>query len=48
MGREDRAGATILLVDDVDDVRAGLKRGLERRGYRVKTACDDLQKRSTT
>ncbi|HEY9285442.1 MAG TPA: hypothetical protein VIP46_18460 [Pyrinomonadaceae bacterium] len=24
-------------------MRAGLKRGLERRGYRVKTGCDELR-----
>jgi two-component system OmpR family response regulator len=38
---ETRMSATILLVDDADEYRALIKRGLERRGYRVKTACDE-------
>lgn len=42
MGKETKDGATILLVDDVDEVRAGLKRALEGRGYRVKAACDEF------
>jgi len=41
MGIETKAGATILLVDDVDEYRTVLKRGLERKGYRVKTAYDE-------
>jgi CheY-like chemotaxis protein len=42
MGRDTNSGATILLVDDVDEYRNLIKRGLELRGYRVKTACDEL------
>lgn len=42
MGKETKDGATILLVDDVDEVRAGLKRALEGRGYRVKAAYDEM------
>jgi DNA-binding response OmpR family regulator len=41
LGRETKAGATILLVDDDNDCRVLMKRGLERKGYRVKTACDE-------
>lgn len=41
MGKGTNAGATILLVDDVDEIRAGLKRSLERRGYRVNAAYDE-------
>jgi CheY-like chemotaxis protein len=41
MGRNTKTAATILLVDDVDEYRAIIKRGLERRGYRVKAACDE-------
>lgn len=39
---ETKAAATILLVDDVDEYRALLKQGLERCGYRVKVAYDEL------
>jgi two-component system OmpR family response regulator len=42
MGRDTNAGATILLVDDIDEYRNLIKRGLELRGYRVKTAYDEL------
>jgi ActR/RegA family two-component response regulator len=38
MGRETNDRATILPVDDVDEIRAGLKRSRERRGYRVDSA----------
>lgn len=38
---ETRKSATILLVDDVDDYRALMKQGLERCGYRVRTAYDE-------
>ncbi len=41
MGIETKAGATILLVDDVDEYRNAIKQGLERRGYRVRTAYDE-------
>jgi len=41
MGIETKAGATILLVDDVDEYRNAIKRGLERRGYHVRTAYDE-------
>lgn len=41
MGRDTKAVATILLVDDVDEYRNLIKRGLEQRGYRVKTAYDE-------
>jgi len=42
MERDTKTAATILLVDDVDEYRAIIKQGLERRGYRVKTACDEM------
>lgn len=42
MRRDTKAAATILLVDDVDEYRDIIKQGLERRGYRVNTACDEL------
>jgi CheY-like chemotaxis protein len=42
MGRDTRTAATILLVDDVEEYRNLIKQGLERRGYRVKTAYDEL------
>ena len=41
MRRDTKAAATILLVDDVDEYRNLIKRGLERKGYGVKTACDE-------
>ena len=41
MGIETNAGATILLVDDVDEYRTAIKQGLELRGYRVRTAYDE-------
>jgi CheY-like chemotaxis protein len=41
MGRETEEGATILLVDDVDECRTMIKQGLERCGYRVRTAYDE-------
>ncbi len=41
MGIETNGSATILLVDDVDEYRNAIKQGLERRGYRVKTAYDE-------
>ena len=34
--------ATILLVDDLDEYRALMSRSLERLGYRVEAACDEL------
>jgi CheY-like chemotaxis protein len=42
MGRDTNTGTTILLVDDEDECRNLIKRNLESRGYRVKTACDEL------
>jgi CheY-like chemotaxis protein len=42
MGRDTKAVATILLVDDVDEYRVMIKRGLESKGYCVKTAYDEL------
>ncbi len=42
MGRDTNRAATILLVDDVDEFRTLIKRGLEQKGYWVKTACDEL------
>lgn len=42
MGRDTNTRATILLVDGVDEYRNMIKRGLESRGYRVKTAYDEL------
>jgi CheY-like chemotaxis protein len=42
MGRATNTGVTILLVDDMDEPRNLIKRGLESRGYRVKTAYDEL------
>jgi CheY-like chemotaxis protein len=42
MGSNTKAGAIILLVDDVDECRAVIKRGLESKGYRVRTAYDEL------
>jgi CheY-like chemotaxis protein len=42
MGSDTNTVATILLVDDVDEYRNLIKRGLERSGYRVKTAYDEL------
>ena len=41
MGAETSRSATILLVDDIDEYRALIKRGLERSGYSVKTAYDE-------
>ena len=42
MGRDTSAAvATILLIDDNDDCRVLMKRGLERYGYQVKTAYDE-------
>jgi|SRR5919107_849531 CheY-like chemotaxis protein len=41
MGRDTKAATTVLLVDDVDEYRNLIKRGLERKGYRVKTASDE-------
>jgi CheY-like chemotaxis protein len=35
------AAATILLVDDIDEYRVMMKQGLERKGYRVRTAYDE-------
>jgi DNA-binding response OmpR family regulator len=34
-------GRTILLVDDDDEVRSALRRGLEREGFRVLAAFDE-------
>jgi CheY-like chemotaxis protein len=42
MGRDTQAVATILLVDDMDECRNMIKRGLESKGYIVKTAYDEL------
>jgi DNA-binding response OmpR family regulator len=42
MGRDTNTGAIILLVDDEDECRNLIKRNLESRGYRVKTAYDEL------
>jgi two-component system OmpR family response regulator len=42
MGRDTNTVATILLVDDVDEYRVMIKRGLESKGYCVKTAYDEL------
>lgn len=42
MGIKTKAGATILLVDDVDEYRNMIKRRLELKGFRVKTAYDEL------
>jgi CheY-like chemotaxis protein len=36
-----KESATILLVDDVDECRMLVKQGLERMGYRVRTAYDE-------
>ena len=36
-----KATATILLVDDLDEYRALMRRSLERLGYRVEAACDE-------
>src|SRR3982750_534730 len=41
MGAKTGGSATILLVDDLDECRALMKRGLERSGYCVKTAYDE-------
>jgi DNA-binding response OmpR family regulator len=41
MGAETGGSATILLVNDHDECRALVKRGLERNGYSVKTAYDE-------
>jgi CheY-like chemotaxis protein len=41
MGRDTNTVATILLVDDVDEYRNLIKRGLESNGYCVKTAYDE-------
>lgn len=41
MARAMNTDATILLVDDMDEARNLIKRGLESRGYRVKTAYDE-------
>jgi CheY-like chemotaxis protein len=41
MGRDTKTVATILLVDDVDEYRVMIKRGLESKGYCVKTAYDE-------
>ena len=41
MGREPHQGSTILLVDDDDEIRVGIKGALERTGYRVKAAYDE-------
>ncbi|HEV7860016.1 MAG TPA: hypothetical protein VGO91_15465 [Pyrinomonadaceae bacterium] len=41
MGRDKKDVATILLVDDIDEYRVMIKRGLETRGYCVKTASDE-------
>lgn len=40
MGDKD-GGRTILLVDDDDEVRSALRRGLEREGFRVVAALDE-------
>lgn len=40
MGDKD-GGRTILLVDDDDEVRSALRRGLEREGFRVVAASDE-------
>jgi two-component system OmpR family response regulator len=42
MGRDTNTGATILLVDDVDEYRNMIRRALELKGYRVRTAYDEL------
>lgn len=36
-----KGGRTILLVDDDDEVRSALRRGLEREGFRVVAAFDE-------
>lgn len=38
---EKNSGRTILLVDDDDEVRSALRRGLERAGFRVVAAYDE-------
>src|SRR4051794_1792242 len=42
MGRDTKTVATILLVDDMEAYRTLIKHGLELKGYRVKTAYDEL------
>lgn len=42
MGKDINNSATILVVDDDADARNLIKRALERSGYRVKVAYDEL------
>lgn len=43
MNSETHAGATILLVDDVDEYRSLMRDTLARKGYRVKAAADEQE-----
>ena len=42
MGQGTKNGATILLIDDEDGIRLTLQRALEKHGFRLKTAYDEL------
>ena len=43
MTNSERRPATILIVEDIDWIRAGMKKEVERQGYRAVEASDDAE-----